>query len=160
MSAAVVVDDEEEGASRVPYRVRILIVEDNEDSREMMAEVLRQTGDPIIALAETGEEGLQQLRSGAYDFIFTDIGLPGVSGLEMLDQATHEGLLLGSEIVVVCSASYAFRQAVIARGERWLPKPVDPEKMLELVRAWSRPEPRESGPELSNAIDKEPANDV
>lgn len=143
-----------------PYRVRILIVEDNEDSRDMMAAVLRQTGDPVIALATTGEEGLEQLRSGNYDFIFTDISLPGLSGLEMLDQATHERLLLGSEIVVVCSATYTFRQAVIARGRRWLPKPVDAERILEFVRAWSRPEPRESGPEFSDAIDKDPAKNV
>jgi CheY-like chemotaxis protein len=115
-------------------RLRILVVEDDDDSRELMAGVLRRTGDHVIALANSGEEGLVHLRGDeAYDLIVTDIGLPGVSGLEMLDQAARDGCI-DRTTVVVCSACTSLRPQALARGARCLAKPLDPQEIFDVVR--------------------------
>src|ERR1035438_3451437 len=97
-------------------RLHILVVEDDEPSRELMAHVLSLTGDHSIEVAENAEDGLDHLRGdAAYDLVFTDVGLPGMSGLEMVDRAVSDGLISAAH-VVVCSAYLSIREAVLARG--------------------------------------------
>jgi two-component system cell cycle response regulator CpdR len=115
--------------------LRILVVEDDADSLDLMAELLRSTGDHTIALASSGEEGLELLRlDAAYDLIVTDIVLPGVSGLEMLQHASQDGHTAGATIVV-CSADTDLEPEALAIGARWIPKPVHPNEIVDLVRA-------------------------
>jgi CheY-like chemotaxis protein len=119
-------------------------VEDHVDSRELLAELLRHAGPHRIEFAGSGEDGLLCLRSAAYDLLVTDIRLPGISGLDMLDHAAREGRLVGTEIVV-CSANHWLRPQVIARGGRYIPKPVDIAEILDAVRAASLPPCGEQG---------------
>jgi len=69
-------------------RRRILLVEDNEAIRRVLAKGL---GDLPLDLdaAQTGEEALKKLASHEYDLVLTDISLPGISGIDVYLQ-THE----------------------------------------------------------------------
>ena len=114
-------------------RLHILVVEDDEPSRELMAHVLSLTGNHSIEVAENAEDGLDHLRTdAAYDLVFTDVGLPGMSGLEMVDRAVSDGLISAAH-VVVCSAYPSIREAVLARGATCIPKPVDAHKIASMV---------------------------
>jgi CheY-like chemotaxis protein len=64
-------------------RKKILIVEDHNDTRALMALVLGQLGYDV-AEAVTGLEALDQARAAHPDLIFMDLGLPGITG----DEAT------------------------------------------------------------------------
>jgi CheY-like chemotaxis protein len=140
----------ERGASKpTPRSLRILVVEDHVDSRELLAELLRHAGPHQIEFADSGEQGLLCLRSRVYDLLVTDIRLPGISGLEMIDHATREGRLVGTEIVV-CSANHWLRPQVVARGGRYIPKPVDIAEILDAVRAVSLPPSGEQGSRALN----------
>lgn len=116
-----------------PRLLRILVVEDDDDSRELLGDALRLTGAHTIALAKNGDEGIRHLRDDDYDLIVTDIRLPNMSGLEMLDQAQQQGLLAETAIVV-CSAEDRLRSKVLLRGATWLCKPVDIDKLWAIVR--------------------------
>jgi CheY-like chemotaxis protein len=132
-TSAVGLEAHDDNLAANPALLHILVVEDHEDSRELLAEVLRLTGDHRIALAETAEEGLLYLQNGEVcDLIVTDVGLPQMSGFEMLDRASREGLL-PSSVVVVCTANQFLRTEALARGAHYLPKPVDADKLTAIV---------------------------
>jgi CheY-like chemotaxis protein len=116
----------------------ILVVEDDPDTRELMVDVLGMTGEHTIMRASSAAEGLRLLRTNACDIVLTDIGLPDVSGLEMLDTAQHEGLLAKTMILVcsVCSAHEELRQEVVLAGACFIPKPPKPiafEKLWDAI---------------------------
>jgi CheY-like chemotaxis protein len=67
--------------------VRILVVEDNPDSLFLAAEILRTLG-YAVDTAESGEQALQQLSGQPCDILFTDVSLPGMSGID-LARAAH-----------------------------------------------------------------------
>lgn len=61
---------------------KILLVEDEEMIRELYARQLSRAGFWVKAV-ETGEEGLEALKQGAFDLLLLDIMLPGINGLQM-----------------------------------------------------------------------------
>lgn len=61
---------------------RILVVEDNPDSLYLAAEILRTLG-YAVDTAECGELALQLLSTQPCDILFTDVSLPGMSGIEL-----------------------------------------------------------------------------
>jgi DNA-binding response OmpR family regulator len=115
--------------------LRILVVEDDENARQLLEIVLLHTGKHVLSFATTGEEGLQLLRAGSYHLVVTDIGLPEMSGLEMLLQGEREGVLVAETTVVVCSARSDLRCTELAHPAKYVPKPVDLSEIRAVVRA-------------------------
>ncbi|RAO77017.1 response regulator [Dyella jiangningensis] len=68
----------------------LLIVDDDADSRTALRTLLRQD-DIVIDEAGSAEDALKQLGDNAYDCIVLDLGLPGMSGIEFLEQLSASG---------------------------------------------------------------------
>jgi CheY-like chemotaxis protein len=66
--------------------LRLLVVEDNADARYLVCETLRALGHDVQAAA-SGEEALPQLAGQPFDVLFTDVSLPGISGVDLARQA-------------------------------------------------------------------------
>jgi len=64
---------------------RLLVVDDNEDNRDMLARRLRRRGFEVDT-AEDGFRALEMAGDGSYDLIVLDIMMPGMSGLEVLEK--------------------------------------------------------------------------
>ncbi|AKJ02951.1 PAS domain S-box-containing protein [Archangium gephyra] len=73
--------------------LRILLVEDDEDIRESAHELLEVLGHQVTAVA-SAEAAQQALEAGGFDVLFTDVSLPGRSGVELAREAVrrHPGL--------------------------------------------------------------------
>lgn len=56
--------------------VRVLLVEDDEDSRDLLATILEEAGAEVVAVARV-EEVLERLAEATPDVLLSDIGLPG-----------------------------------------------------------------------------------
>jgi CheY-like chemotaxis protein len=69
-----------------PARRRVLVVEDNGDIREVLAEVLDTLG-YVVDVANDGPEGLSRLLADRPDVALVDIGLPGFDGYELARRA-------------------------------------------------------------------------
>jgi CheY-like chemotaxis protein len=70
-------------AATVPAAgLRILVVEDNLDSQYLVCEMLSAFGHANDGVAHA-EAALQKLAAGPYDVLFTDVSLPGISGIEL-----------------------------------------------------------------------------
>jgi CheY-like chemotaxis protein len=112
--------------------LRVLLVEDDEDNRELMAEVLETAGYEVLAAAG-GAEGLKALSEKAVDVLVTDVGMPGMGGLEVARAAKK--IAPGVPIVIV--TGYAEREDIArARGrevDAVLVKPVDPDSLAAIV---------------------------
>ncbi len=67
----------------VDNQIRILIVEDDQDLRELYAEVLRDEGFKVLE-ASDGQIGMDLGKQGAYDLMLLDIMLPKIDGLQIL----------------------------------------------------------------------------
>jgi PAS domain S-box-containing protein len=69
-----------------PHRIKMLLVEDNHDTRTLLAETFTELGYDVTAAA-SGEAALDILASESAEVIVADIGLPGMDGYEFLREA-------------------------------------------------------------------------
>ena len=70
---------------------RILVIEDDGPTRELLAEVLREDGHQVV-LEATGLAGRARAISQAFDLILCDIGLPDLDGLDIAEQIRGAGI--------------------------------------------------------------------
>jgi len=114
--------------------MRVLLVEDDDDNRELMSEVLEAAGYRVTSAA-SGAEGLRQLAGRPVDVVVTDVGMPGMGGLELARAAKE----IAPHVPVVVVTGYAERDDIAsARGkvvDAVLVKPVDPEALTSAVDA-------------------------
>ncbi|KAA3618323.1 MAG: response regulator [Calditrichaeota bacterium] len=71
-------------ASNNSLKAKILLIEDEELIRELYADALRHSGFELI-LVEDGEKGLEKWQQDKFSMLITDIGLPGMSGWEVIE---------------------------------------------------------------------------
>jgi PAS domain S-box-containing protein len=92
-SLAPPVDPGPAPASGKTNGLHILLVEDDEDIRDSACELLEVLGHRVRAVA-SAEEAREALDAGGFDVLFTDVSLPGRSGLELAREAVrrHSGL--------------------------------------------------------------------
>jgi PAS domain S-box-containing protein len=69
-------------------RLRVLLVEDDEDIRTSAHELLGILGHDVLAVS-SAEEARTALSAGSYDVLFTDVSLPGMSGVELAREAVR-----------------------------------------------------------------------
>jgi signal transduction histidine kinase/CheY-like chemotaxis protein len=111
---------------------RVLLVDDNHDSREMYRAVLRAHGHDVSEAADA-ERALALLATGhPLDVAFIDIGLPGgMDGYELARRIRNHPL--GRDVRLVALTGYGFpedrQQSRMAGFSRHLVKPVEPEAL-------------------------------
>src|SRR5687768_9775531 len=110
-------------------RPRILLVEDDEDTRQLLAVALEaQAYD--VKQARDAEEGLEALRTARFDMILTDYDLPGKTGAAMLREAGALGLVRGAATLVVT----AHPDPEGVEDSTLIRKPLDLSKFLLKIR--------------------------
>jgi DNA-binding NtrC family response regulator len=72
--------------------MRLLIVEDDQDGREMLTELFRMHAWEVTPVPSTAA-AMVELRAGGFDVVISDENLEGASGSAMLREASKEGLL-------------------------------------------------------------------
>jgi CheY-like chemotaxis protein len=65
---------------------RVLVVDDNEDSTEMLAQLLTRGGDLQVATANSGAEALRRAQEQPPHAVILDLGLPDIDGYAVLEQ--------------------------------------------------------------------------
>lgn len=118
--------------------LRILVVDDNRDSAESMAFLLRELGHETL-IAHEGTEGLKLALSARPDVLLLDIGLPGLNGYELCRRARAGGLT-GALILAVTGYADAgsLEQSRRAGFDAHLAKPVRLARLQDLVADYSR----------------------
>jgi len=91
---------------------KILIIEDDQDVRELYAEVLRDEGFGVEEAVD-GQSGLAKALEGGYDLILLDIMLPKFDGLEVLKTIKKKEELKNIPIILLTNLG---REAIIKEG--------------------------------------------
>jgi DNA-binding response OmpR family regulator len=107
---------------------RVLVVEDDQDIREMMAECLRDRC--TVSVAEDGTQALQILTRQKFDAIVVDLELPRLSGSALLRQLLERGIRVPT--VMVSGAPDAQRIALETHAA-FISKPFDVERLVGKV---------------------------
>jgi len=111
--------------------VRVLVIDDAEDLRLMIAQLLLNEGCQVVPVA-TAEEGLEQLPYGRFDVAFVDHNLPGMEGLvfgEYLRQNNPDMQIA----LVTGSPEENLERAARDRNITFIAKPFEPDDLLSIV---------------------------
>ena len=83
----------------------VLVVDDSKTARMMLAKTLRISGLQIneVFMAENGARALEVLREEWIDLVLTDLHMPVMSGMEMVEKMAADGLLSSLPVVVITS---------------------------------------------------------
>ncbi len=115
----------------------ILVVEDQEDNRRIMRDLLASAGYEVIE-AVTGEDGVTAAETHRPDLILMDIQLPGLDGYEATRQIKANPDLEHIPIIVV--TSYALSgddvKAFEAGCNAYVSKPFSPRQLLAQIREY------------------------
>jgi CheY-like chemotaxis protein len=115
--------------------IRVLVVDDDPDSREFVAFVLEQAGADVLTAA-TANEAVTVVIRAKPDVLLSDIGMPNMDGYMLIQKVRALPPKQGGQVPAIALSAYAgdFNQAqALAAGfQQHIAKPVEPE---ELVRA-------------------------
>jgi CheY-like chemotaxis protein len=122
--------------------VRVLIVEDDPDAREILAMVLDHAG-ATVATAGTAAGALAELDRGVPDVMLCDITMPDQDGYELLRSVRARPRERGGEVPAVALTAHARdedrRRSLAAGFQGHMAKPLEPDALAEFVVSILRP---------------------
>jgi signal transduction histidine kinase len=118
----------------VSSRQRILLIEDNDDGREMMAMML-ESHDYSVEKAVDGKDGLRKAAEAPPDIALVDIGLPGIDGYEVARRMRADPAMHGVRLVALTGYGQEDDQkrALEAGFDAHLVKPVELKRLMEVL---------------------------
>jgi two-component system CheB/CheR fusion protein len=113
--------------------LRVLVVEDDDDSREALTALLEQHGVRVVATASAAE-AVASLEGVLPDLLVSDIGMPGVDGYELIRKVRRRSKNRGGRLPALALTAYAnpedAEKALAAGFQMHLAKPVTPAQLL------------------------------
>ncbi|NBD10296.1 PAS domain S-box protein [Corallococcus silvisoli] len=116
--------------------VRVLVVDDEEDARELLSTLLEENGASVLT-AGSAAEGLQVIQAERPDVLVSDIGMPGTDGYGFIERVRALPEEQGGRTPAVAITAYARsedRTRVLRAGfQSHVPKPVEPVELLAVL---------------------------
>lgn len=115
--------------------IRLLVVEDDDDARAMLAEILRGAGAQVLPAA-SATEALGLLSRERIDLLLSDIGLPQMDGYELIRRVRSAGRA-GRELPAIAVTAFARREdrreALLAGYQVHFAKPLDYDELCAAI---------------------------
>ncbi|HEX7317877.1 MAG TPA: ATP-binding protein [Pyrinomonadaceae bacterium] len=118
--------------ARADGTLRILVVDDEDYVRELLADILEREGCEV-SLAGEGREALQLFDSAEYDAVFTDVGLPGMSGWEVARAVRERDEHVALAVITGWGDTVTPEEQSEAQADWIVPKPFTVERIASLV---------------------------
>jgi CheY-like chemotaxis protein/two-component sensor histidine kinase len=129
-----------------PYRgvslesIRVLVVEDEPDTREFLRRLLEDQGAAVSAAA-SAHEAMEMFRFAPPDILISDIGLPEVDGYDLMQRIRSSGMARGETVPAIALTAYARAEdrtrALRAGYQAHIPKPVEPGDLLVTIASFA-----------------------
>jgi two-component system response regulator AtoC len=111
----------------------VLIVDDDSSMRHLLSVILNDRGYDVRAVG-TAEEALKELASRGYDLVLTDVRMPGMGGIALVQELQRSA----PDLLVVVMSAYGTHDSAIeamkAGAYDYLPKPFKPDDVVLLLR--------------------------
>jgi two-component system, cell cycle response regulator DivK len=108
----------------------VLLVEDDQDTREMYFEYLSYSG-MVVTEAATGRRALERVAEHRPDIVVTDIAMPEMDGLELSRRLRAEATT--RDVPIIAVSGQASARAREAGADVVLEKPCEPDKLLHVI---------------------------
>ena len=135
--------------------LNILVIDDEESIRHMLSVLLGGEG-WMVTTADDGEEGLKALLANDYDLVLCDVRMPGIDGLELLDEIDERDI----DTTVIVMSAFGSRELAIkalkAGAYDYIDKPFERDEiLLTVVKAVERLRLRRENEQLRRQVDKQ-----
>jgi CheY-like chemotaxis protein len=118
--------------------IRVLAVDDEIDNLELLQFILEQAG-ALVTPAPSAASALQNLAQSQPDIIVADIAMPEVDGYTLMRQIRELPPEQGGQTPAIALTAYADsmnqQQALAAGFQMHLPKPVEPDALVQVITA-------------------------
>jgi two-component system alkaline phosphatase synthesis response regulator PhoP len=119
--------------------VTILVIDDEEDIRELLSYNLKKEGYSVF-MAENGEKGLHLMKEQKPDLILLDVMMPGMDGIEVCDAIRNSP---GFQKTLICfltarNEDYSQIAGLDAGADDYVAKPVKPKVLISRINALLR----------------------
>jgi signal transduction histidine kinase/CheY-like chemotaxis protein len=116
----------------VPEKANVLVIDDEETIRDLLTSILVRFNHDVTAAVD-GTAGIRAFRTGNYDIVFTDLGMPGISGWEVAQRIKA----VDPSVTVVLITGWGIQLDEIELKERKIDsvisKPFQIKQILEMV---------------------------
>lgn len=132
---AVPAQEPQPAAAAAPVEATVLLVEDNEDARQVLAARLCSAGMRVREAAD-GRSGVETALAALPEAAVIDIGLPGMNGFDVAKRLRGEAATRGMRLIALSGYGREIdrQQALEAGFDEHLVKPVRIERLMELIR--------------------------
>lgn len=119
--------------------MRILVVDDSKSIRQVVAECLKTMGHEVV-YAESGDQSLAYLAGNDVDLVLMDVEMPGLNGVQTTKAIREFKKADWFPIIFLTSRTddESFCKGIVAGGDAYLPKPVNPLRLQYTVIAMER----------------------
>ena len=122
--------------------IRVLVVEDDGDTRQMLAFIFKQSGAVVVA-AGSFDEAVRVYQEIEPNVLVSDIGMPDFNGYALITRIREEDKKLGRLTPAIALTAYtsdADRQQALSSGfQKYVGKPFEPARLIEAVLDLVRP---------------------
>jgi len=116
--------------------LRVLVVDDETDARELVATVLTKRGAEVVSV-QSGDAALDEMKRQRFDVLISDIGMPMMDGCALIEKIRQLSAERGGKIPAVALTAFAGVEdrirALWAGYQIHLPKPVEPAELTLVV---------------------------
>jgi CheY-like chemotaxis protein len=117
--------------------LRILVVDDEEHVRELLRDILETEGCEV-RLAQSAREALSIFETENFDAIFTDVGMPDMSGWELSGAVRERDKTIPVAVITGWGEAVGSHERVAARVDWVVAKPFDTPSIIEIAREVAR----------------------
>lgn len=123
------------------YMKNILIVEDSSMTRSMIRAVVEELDDVEIVEAVSGFDALKQLPQREFNLIITDINMPDINGLELINFVKKDARYKDIPMIIVSTekSEEDKKRGMSIGANAYVTKPFKPEQLQEKVNALLKP---------------------
>ncbi len=118
--------------------IRVLVVDDEPDARELLTVLLTEYGAEVLAVASASEV-LANLESFQPDVLVSDIAMPDVDGYALIQQVRTLPAMKGGQIPAISLTAYAreedYQRSLNSGFEKHVTKPLEPERLVQALMA-------------------------
>lgn len=133
---------------------KILLVDDNHINQKVASEILRKLG-CVVELANNGMEAILKVIESSYDIIFMDIQMPEMDGITATKKIRE--LRIKNLAPIVAMTAYSMeedKERFLGAGmDDYLPKPINSESIVKIIRKWLLKEDEEKWQEIKHHKD-------